>query len=54
MTAYDPNTPSPEILKPVNTGELNKEDNVREGSSIYERLYKTLTKERFYELARKY
>ncbi|KAJ5515156.1 hypothetical protein N7463_004708 [Penicillium fimorum] len=47
--AQDPETP-----RPVDTGELDEDDNSGEGSSMRERLHKTPTKERFHELAREY
>lgn len=54
VTAHDPNTPSPETLRPVGTGGLDEENDAEEGSSMRERLHKTPTKERFHELAKEY
>ncbi|OQE59199.1 hypothetical protein PENNAL_c0337G09466, partial [Penicillium nalgiovense] len=46
--ALDPNTPTPDPQRPVDTGDYEEEDE----SSIRARLQQTPSKERFYELAR--
>lgn len=54
IAALDPNTPTPEPQRLVDTSECNKEDHAGEGSSIRARLQKTPTRERFHELAHEY